>query len=179
MDGILDRAIEWFFIGRAWIGEFMGPTLPWLELGAFFVSGLLIYGIIYTAVRSNWLRYKVDDFVDTMNLADLGKRRTLRYWREIIEKFKSGDPSEWKKSIMEADKILGEILRLAGYRGGNVHERLSQITPEFLPNIERLRAVHEIRDRISHEPDFVLNREETREILREYAAALRRLSLID
>jgi len=179
MESILDRAIEWFLIGRNWIGGFIGPALPWLELSAFFISGLLIWGIIYTAVRSNWLRYKVDDFVDAMNLSDLGKRRTVRDWRAIVEEFKSNDPNEWKKAILEADKILGEILRLVGYRGSNVHERLSQVTPEFLPNIERLKTAHEIRERIQREPDFVLNHEEAREILREYAAAFRRLSLID
>ena len=179
-NSIFDQFINLFLKSRGSAGGLLHSALPWLEFGALIISILLIAGIIYAALRSNWLTYKADDFFDAVSGPGiLSKRRVLRGWKRIIKQINSNEPQKWKSAVLEADKILGEILRLSGYRGGNVHERLEQVTPEVLPNILDLRAAHRVRDAIVNEPDFALSHEEAVKLIHSYASAFRELDLID
>ena len=175
MNKIIDLALNL----REAVGNFLNPYLPWLEFAAALISILLLIGIIYTALRSNWLLYRVDEWADFLGAGDLSRRRTLRGWKQILKRLKTDEVKNWKIAVLEADKILGEILRLNGYQGNSVHERLAPVTPEILPNIDELKEVHALRDRIVHEPDFLLEQEEAQRIIEVYATAFRELGLID
>ena len=174
-----DKVLDNFLNARDVAGDIFGVLLPWLELLAVIVSGVLIYGIIYSTIKSNWLVYKVDEWVDIFGTANLSKRRTLRGWRQILKRLNTSSPNNWKIAIIEADKILAEVLILNGYKAESVHEQLKQIGPEILPNVEELKQAHKIRDRIVQEPDFNLTQDEAAQIIRIYAAAFRELGVID
>lgn len=175
----MQKIIDFLLKIRDFTGGYLEPALPWLEFFAAVISILLIIGILYAGLRSNWFLYRVDEWTDFLGAGDLSRRRTLRGWKQILKRLETEEVNNWKIAILEADKILGDILRLNGYQGNSVHERLAGVTPEVLPNIEELKEVHKIRDRIAHEPDFPLDQEETRRMIEVYSAAFRELGLID
>ena len=179
MPDFINRIIDSLLAGRTSAAKFLGPALPWLEFGAFIISVLFIFGIIYFVIRSQWLLMRVDEWIDFLGAGDLTRRRTLRGWRQILKRLRAEDAQNWKLAILEADKILAELLRLIGFKGETVHERLQKVTPEMLPNIEELYQVHALRDRIVQEPDFKITHEEASRIIRIYARAFRELGLID
>jgi hypothetical protein len=67
---------------------------------------------------------------------------------------------------------------MAGYQGKNPDERLSQITPVELSNIEEIKQAHKLRNRITSEPDFILTLNEAGIIIDIYKKAFQELNLI-
>lgn len=174
-----DHFLDSFLKARDVAGDIFGVLLPWFELFAVVVSAFLIYGIIYATIKSNWLVYKVDEWTDILGAGSLSKRRTLRGWRQILKRLETDKEQNWKIAVIEADKILAEMLVLNGYKAESVHDQLKKVSPTVLPNIEELKQAHKIRDRIVQEPDFSVSHDQTTQIIRTYANAFREFALID
>jgi hypothetical protein len=158
---------------------FLGPMLPVIKIFSILVSGILIYGIIYTTLKSNWLTHKSDEWADIIGKGKLSKRRIVRGWKQILAGINSPDRKNWKLAVLESDKILIEMLNLSGYKGSNPDNKLKQVRPEVFPNLEELRYAHKVSDRILREPDFSVSHEEAVKLIRAYATAFREFDLID
>lgn len=66
--------------------------------------------------------------------------------------------AQYKVAILEADAVVQEVLSGIGYKGANMSEQLDQVgTAHLDDHLEALRGVHEIRNRIVNEPDFVID----------------------
>jgi hypothetical protein len=165
---------------RSFAGPFFTPALPWLEFSAFILSIILSVFIIYFTVKSNMFVYRVDEFVDALVAGDvLLRRRTARGWKEIMRKARSQDPANWSAAIITADKILGDLLRLAGYRGGSIDDRLSVASADQITNLEEIKSAHALREKLIKDPSYALRREEMLEALRMYRATFKEFDLID
>lgn len=178
-DQIIASAIDSIIRFRSAAGAYVGPALPWLEFFGFVISALFIWGIVYTVTKSNWLVYKVDEWVDVLNAGDLSRRRIVRGWKQILKRLQSPAVNDWKLAVLEADKILGDLLRLAGFEGQSIHERLEKVPPTVLSNIVDIKTAHGMRDKIRREPDFALSHDETQALIGIYAKAFKELDLID
>ncbi len=160
--------------------NFFAPAMPWIELIAFTLSVIFIVLIVYCLSRSKQLMYQADEIWDTFLAGEkLLKRRTIRGWKNILKKMKSRDSAEWRAAIFEADRILGHTLRLAGYQGTSVHERLNAASIDAISNLEELKRAHTVRERLAKDSGVVLTREEALEIVRIYREGFRGLELID
>ncbi|MEK7611786.1 MAG: hypothetical protein AAB407_00335 [Patescibacteria group bacterium] len=150
----------------------------------YIVGGLvsLLFGGIsfWLLVKSKFFISKADDWADALFAGNtLMKRRTLRGWKTIVKDLGTDDAKKHKDAILLADLIFGEILRLAGYRGQTVHERLDQVPPGVLPNIEGLRRAHKMRDAFHKGTAPELTRDEAIAIVGEYRRAFQEFGLID
>jgi hypothetical protein len=96
-----------------------------------------------------------------------------------MRRIQTGDEANLKLALIEADKILDEILKIAGFRGSTMAERLQNLTPAQIPNINKLWLAHKVRNRIVHEPDFALPREEVFEHIDEYYKAFKGFGLLE
>ena len=179
MQKFLQTIIDLSLTFRQFIIENLGPYLPFIHGVSIVISALLLWGIIYFIFSSGWLRFKYDQWTDVLGSADIGRRRQLRGWKQILKRLKTENMSNWKLAVLEADKILDEIFKMSGYRGETVHDRFAQITPEVLSNIEKINQAHRVRDRIKQEPDFVITKEEAIEIAKIYQQSFQELGLID
>ncbi len=86
-------------------------------------------------------------------------------WEKTRAKLKSKNESDYKVAIIEADNIIDDLIKRMGYAGENFGERLGNITPGQIENIEDLKKAHEIRNRIIHDERFVLTKEEAKKTL--------------
>ena len=94
-------------------------------------------------------------------------------------KLKSKNESDYKVAIIEADNIIDDLIARMNYAGENMTERLDNITPGQIENIEDLRKAHDTRNRIIHDESFVLTKKEAEKTLGYYEDFLRFFMVLD
>lgn len=179
MKKLIDILIQISLDFRDWFGTALEPRLPLLYVISIIISLLLLWLAIYAMMGSGWLRFKYDMWSDILGIGDIGKRRQLRGWRQILKRLQTEDMGNWKTALLEADAIFDEILKASGYRGETVHDRFSQLPLEALSVRDRILIAHEIRDKILQEPEFVITKQQAMDVARVYQQAFRELGLID
>lgn len=179
MNALINSVVKIILDFRSAIGSFLGPNLYILQILALLISGFFVWGIIYTVSRSGWLNKRTEEWMDKMGIGDVGKRRQLRAWNQIVKKMKINDMTKWKTAILEADKILDDILKASGYRADTSEERFKQIKPEELSILSELQEAHRVRNRVAQEPDFVISYDEALKVLKIYKKAFREFGLLD
>ncbi len=102
------------------------------------------------------------------------KKNILRAkWQAVRAKIESKNESDYKVAIIEADNIIDDLISRMGYGGENMSERLDNINPGQIENIEDLRIAHEARNRIIHDENFKLNKEQAERIIGYFEEFLR------
>lgn len=96
------------------------------------------------------------------------KSKTKKRWEKIKKLLKSGSESLYKVAVIEADNLIDEYIRKMGYGGNTSGERLENILPGQIENIEELKEAHKVRNRIIHEEDFQLTKVQAEEVLAKY-----------
>lgn len=114
-----------------------------------------------------------------MDIPLTSKSKMQKQWEKVLERLKTGNMSQYKVAIIEADAIADKFLAGIGYEGANMSERLAQIRPEQLDYYtDELNRVHQIRNRVVHEADFVVSKELAEETIAVYEKFLRYLEFL-
>lgn len=179
MQKFFDNLIRIILDFRQSAGEFIAPNLYIYQIISLVISGILLWGIIYCISRSGWLNRRIENWMDFLGVGDVGKRRQLRAWKQIVERIKSNDINNWKLAIMEADKILDDILKASGYRADTTDERFKQLTPDVISNLPQLQEAHRVRNRVAQELDFTITKEEAIATLKIYKKSFQEFGLLD
>lgn len=99
-------------------------------------------------------------------------------WQEIKKHSDSLREAEWKFAIIEADNLVDGVLKKLGYSGETMGERIQFIDRHEVPSLENLWQAHRLRNRLVHEPDYKLRREEMERAVRNYETTLKELGAI-
>lgn len=158
---------------------FVRDNLIWFQLVSLIISSILVMAIVWLIVKSNFIAEKTGYFFDVLGKASLSKKRSLKALKQIQKRFKIGDESNLKMAIIEADKILDELLKVSGYKGETMSDRLKLLTSAQLSNINEIWEAHKLRNRIVHEPNFHLTRGEAWNAVEIYKKAFKEFGLID
>jgi hypothetical protein len=105
-------------------------------------------------------------------------RKAERQWDKIFARLESGNPSEYKVAILEADALADTIMASSRWTGSNLGERIAAVHPGQIESIESLREAHAVRNRIVNEAGFEVNREEAERVLGLYARFLEEMELL-
>lgn len=97
------------------------------------------------------------------------KARYLGHWRNI-------KGLEGKDAIMEADKLLDEVLGKLGY-AGSMGDKLKKAGPAFT-NINDVWFAHKTRNRLAHELGAKVSPDEARIVLSKFERALKDIGLL-
>lgn len=100
------------------------------------------------------------------------------HWQGVLEHLNSANESEWKLAIIEADKLVDDLLVQKGCEGESMAERMSLLTKEELQSLDLLWEAHKIRNRIAHKLDFKINRNEALKVISYYEEALKDLQVL-
>ncbi|MBI2035124.1 MAG: hypothetical protein HYT12_00370 [Candidatus Liptonbacteria bacterium] len=161
------------------IVNFWGPYLPSVKFFSGLASLLLFTGIVYIVVRINYVGVQIKSYKDFFLGGAIDKKRTVKIWKQIQENLKKGDSAHRKLAVIEGDKVLDDILKLSGYAGDSLGDRLKQINPSQMSNIQDIWTAHKTRNRIVHEPGFDLGQSEAERVIGIYGRAFKELGLID
>lgn len=87
---------------------------------------------------------------------------TLR-WNGIMSLSSSVNESDWRRAIMEADIMLGQLLDNQGYRGSSIGDKLKDANPLQFRTLDLAWKAHKVRNDIAHGGEgFHLSERDTR-----------------
>ena len=164
---------------RDFFGSFISSNLLWLQLGSLVLSGLFVWGIVYILTKVHYFNLKKEHYIDFLGFGDLFRYRSVRSWNQIKKKLASDNPDDWKEAILESDRILNEILKMSGYIGNDLKDKLAEMSIEQLPSLEEIKKVHETANMIKIDLNFPITQEIVLEIIGVYRKAFIKLHLID
>jgi hypothetical protein len=100
-------------------------------------------------------------------------------WLKIESRLQSGNISEYKVAILEADNSVDEALTDSGYKGTDMTQKIEQLRLVHVEDAIALDEVHQIRNRIVFEQDFHLDLDQTKKILETYRTYLKKLDYLE
>ncbi|PIP15955.1 MAG: hypothetical protein CO003_00065 [Candidatus Portnoybacteria bacterium CG_4_8_14_3_um_filter_44_15] len=109
---------------------------------------------------------------------ELPRKEFAKSWQSILSKVESQDENSYKIAVIEADKMLDDVLKRIGCAGADMGERLKQVGPHQLSNIDDIWQAHKARNRIAHEPDFRLTQSQAKRAVEIFQRALEDLQAI-
>ena len=139
---------------------------------AFLLSGVLIYGIVYSYLRINeyssiMSQKLADDEARWRQKQDPEKGN--RRWREVEAHVLSSNPNDWKLAIIEADVMLEKMLEERGFSGTTIADRLRSAGGRSFGSIEDAWQAHRVRNQIAHGgSDFVLTQKMAQATIIQY-----------
>ncbi len=99
-------------------------------------------------------------------------------WDEIEKHINSTREAEWKFAVIEADKLVDELLKGAGFQGDTMGDRLMNIQPGQLTTLENLWEAHKIRNRLVHDTNYFLRYTEAKRAVGLYEKTLEELQAL-
>lgn len=103
---------------------------------------------------------------------------TLNAWKKVESKLKDGSADSLRLAIVEADGVVDEVLKRMNLGGETFADRLSHLSAEKYPSLERLWDAHRVRNNLVHTPDFEISAMEAEETIAAYEAFLKEVKAI-
>lgn len=72
-------------------------------------------------------------------------------WERIVELANSANASDWRRAVLEADIMLGDVLNGVGYPGASVGEQLRHANPIQMTTLDLAWKAHKLRNDIAHQ----------------------------
>lgn len=133
---------------------------------AAFLIGAIIFGILILILVSRFGRR----IIQPLNRNYYEKR-----WSELLSRVKT--PEGIALAVIDADKLLDEALKRKGYKGKTMGERLVA-AQRALSNNDNVWYAHKLRNRLVHEPDVRLRKNDAKNALAGIKQALHDLGAL-
>ena len=144
-----------------------------LKIIFIFLSLFFVGVIVYVLIRSQYLKVTLtEDLIDFFTYQPFRISKFAEQWSKLTGRLERASQPEAKLIVIEADRMLDDILKKMGYGGEILGEKLKLLTPATLPNINQVIEAHKIRNNIVHDPDYRLGLEEAKRVLGIYEKAL-------
>jgi hypothetical protein len=159
--------------------HFYSSEIGLVEFVSAIISASLLAWIVVAAIRTNYVGIRVERFRHLVLRSNLPKVEATKAWQRIESHFYRGNENDLKVAVIDADKLLDEALREAGVRGSTPGDRLKNVKPGQLPDLDGVWQAHKLRNQIAHEPNFKIKRDLAERAINVYADALRSLGSLD
>ena len=190
-----------YFIVRAW--QFLAGLHPVVDSlptwvvdvgwGVIFtgmaLSMLLLFLVIYTQIRLVQVEHEgfhaLEEHEHEAQVHAHGPEgetaggviRTR--WDDIFELSNTGNESDWRRAILEADIMLSDALRSHGYEGPTVADQLRMANPIQMTTLNMAWNAHKMRNRVAHEGERMqLSERDVRATIDEYRRVFEELGAI-
>lgn len=157
-------------------------TTTLLILKCLFISIFIFFliSIIYFLKKTHWMEWRFGEGrKEFLTEQSYEVKKISETWAGIDNRLKTDLESEYKLAIIEADGLLEEVLEKIGFAGKDFKERLEKMTLDQLPDIDKVKKVHEIRGSIIRDPDYRLSLDNAKKIIGVYREALESLEAFD
>ena len=109
------------------------------------------------------------------------KKIDVGYFRakclEIEHQLKQDNPSSYHMSVLNADKLVDQVLKRRGISGKTMGERMKNSATLF-SDLNGIWSAHKLRNKIAHESDVKITYQEARYALASFRKALKDLGAI-
>jgi hypothetical protein len=107
------------------------------------------------------------------------KKKTKIRWETIMKHLESQEEKEFKIAIIEADEMIGDLVKRMGYKGENLGEIFKNVLEAQIESIAKVKKAHEIKNRIVQDEKFSVNLELARETMDYYRNFLDEFEVFD
>lgn len=133
-----------------------------------------IWWLVSWPFRSSGTKSPARRRAQALDVHEIGQR-----WSEIQTKIGLGGTSHYASAIVSADKLLDHVLRLKGYAGETMGERLKSARDDVSPAIyHNAWQAHKLRNQLVHEVGTEVMSYQAKEAIQQYEAILRDLGAI-
>jgi len=108
----------------------------------------------------------------------LGQAIIEERWEKAIKKFSTGTPEGMSLALIEADKIVDDVLKSLGLEGQHMADRLGQLSPDELRSFSRVWRAHRLRNQVVHSPDFYLTAQDAERALEDFESFLKEVKAL-
>jgi len=134
-------------------------------LAGFVIAILLIADILLLSKR---VQPDVTVAIYGANVPKFKKEKYRERWGNIMKRVEEEGISGGKFALIEADRLLGEVLEKVGYKGKDVTEKLGQIPAGHLIGVSEVMAAHNISEQVLLDPALEMSLDEIKEALAGY-----------
>ncbi|MCX6713043.1 MAG: hypothetical protein NTY66_02445 [Candidatus Vogelbacteria bacterium] len=110
------------------------------------------------------------------NMEKTGKKNAR--WEEVERLISSDNESDLKLAVIEADKMLEDLLSTLGYAGESIGDRLMNVGKGDMESLDDAWEAHKYRNRIAHEVDFKISQHEAKQVIALYGRVFREYQYI-
>ena len=163
------------------VSDYIGPhsaiwDIPKLVLGVITV--VLVVLLVIVVVKINRLAgIKINLAKEILPPQPATSGLNVR-WDEVLKHINSTREAEWKFGVIEADKLVDELLKGAGFTGDTMGDRLMSIQPGQLTTLQGLWEAHKIRNRLVHDTNYFLRYTEAKRAVGLYEKTLKELQAL-
>ncbi len=163
-----------YFISSPELQDMLFPVkLVFVAFAMFFLAA-----VIYFMINSSWMQYKfLEDVTEFFSWQSYGLRQISKRWDRIKKRTEVDSESEYKLAIIEADDFLNEVLEDAGFEGKDFQEVIKKADRLVAPILSEIMSAHEVRNSIVYNPDYRLDTEQAKKMLRIYESAVNTIGL--
>lgn len=158
LEYILTRVYELsgsFSIGELW------ATLPsWVSfvslqivIWGMVLTLLLLILLVYFQIRLVMVEHEGFHAKEVHQVHEAHMEETppqQERWRRVMELASSGNQSDWRRAILEADIMLSAVLLEVGYEGTSVGDQLKMANPFQLTTLDLAWKAHKVRNEVAH-----------------------------
>jgi hypothetical protein len=144
-----------------------------------FISVFLTFMTIDFFARLIKLRREESEEIHAKILSNMpAEEKKNQRWEEVQKLLASDNESNLKLAIIEADKLLDDLLTVLGYTGESIGDKLLKIERGDMESLDDAWEAHKYRNRIAHERDFHLSEHDARRVIALYAKVFREFEFI-
>lgn len=138
-----------------------------------FVDGLIVVAfvtvfIVFLVARSFYSKSKV---------IGVDKKFVASRWREIEDLLTHAKEMNYKLAVIEADKLLDDVLKKLNFPGDTMSVRLKMASYKY-PKLKRVWWAHKVRNNVVHEIKYSLSSGEVRKVVSLFKMALKELKVL-
>ena len=157
---------------------FLVNNLDTIKIIIAVLTGILFLLLLVMVVKLNRLTAKKINIAKVLAPPGPASSATNARWDEVLRHINSIREAEWKFAVIEADKIVDDTLKNAGFPGETLGERLMNIEQGQLTTLEGLWTAHKIRNRLAHDINYFLRYAEAKRAVGLYERTLKELHAI-
>jgi len=153
-------------------------ALFWVKIISAVLSLGFILGIIHNVMKLWKARRKQITELAKVVIETPPEERVQK-WDKIKKYLESGNSSDWKMAVIEADSLLDEIIKKIGYGGETLGERLSKIKPAQFKGLQDAWEAHKVRNKIVHEGErYEISKSKAEKTIELYEKTFKELEYI-
>lgn len=118
---------------------------------AYLFSLAVIGVLVYATMRLYQIRTEEAPRFATVSEAVEHHQVDHSRWVYIMQLIESGQESDWRQAIIEADIMLDELVTRLGYQGESLGERLRAVNPAHFQTLNNAWDAHRVRNEIAHQ----------------------------
>jgi len=128
------------------------------------ISVIFLAFIIYFSLKTTYLRLLlIENVENSLSWKDYGQSKVLKKWKKIKKRLKKNNHLEHKLALIEAAKLLEDILKKMGKNEISLADKLREL------------EIHNIYKEIAEDPDYKLTKTEAEEVIEILEKSLKEL----